>query len=310
MGFIEAIFSAGAIVMKAIRTVNQITKTVHQVTKNYINNIVDERFQERAKENQTAPSPTPVTVNIQIDIKKIDLEETELEKKRARDGLLKRTDLEKLEELKKQSDDQFEQWQKAKTQEVVAEQAKNPDAYETSFLNNDKAHILQFHMGQVVLEKRCGCGRPMFLQHKNRPDGSLFMLNDFFGSCIGYYNHPNTQCKGTQKFGTQDISLMHKANVFELKLSNLELHKSFAPRPVQIMVIDRVREHLKVENSDVLCPIHHVPMVLREKRNHLDVVVDMFYLQCPHFGCQQLVKLKSVAQIAAFLHHKEGRGIL
>ncbi|MEH2392537.1 MAG: hypothetical protein V7K21_13070 [Nostoc sp.] len=116
MRFIEAIFSAGAIVIKAIRTVNQITKTVHQATKNHINSIVDERFQERFKENQTTPSPTPVTVNIQIDIKNIDLEETELEKKRARDGLLKRTELKKLQELKKQREDKFEQWQKAKTQ--------------------------------------------------------------------------------------------------------------------------------------------------------------------------------------------------
>ncbi|AVH72903.1 hypothetical protein [Nostoc sp. 'Lobaria pulmonaria (5183) cyanobiont'] len=156
MGFLEAIFGAGAIVMKAIQTVNQ-------VTKNYIARVVNEISQERAKENQATPSPTPITVNIQIDIKNIDLEETELEKKRARDGLLKRTELEKLQELKKQREDKFEQWQKAKTQEVVAEQVKNPDRYETSFLNNDKVHILQFHMGQVVLEKQCGCGRPMFL---------------------------------------------------------------------------------------------------------------------------------------------------
>ncbi|MEH2277607.1 MAG: hypothetical protein V7K40_23155 [Nostoc sp.] len=303
MGFLEAIFAAGATVIKTIRTVNQ-------VTKNYIARVVNEVLQERAKENQATPSPMPVTVNIQIDIKNIDLEETELEKKRARDGLLKRTELEKLQELKKQREDKFEQWQKAKTQEVVAEQAKNPDAYETSFLNNDKAHILQFHMGQVVLEKQCGCGRPMFLQHKNRPDGSLLMLNDFFWSCIGYYNHANTQCRGIQKFSTQDIGLMHKANVFELKLSNAELSQSFTPKHIQITVVDRVRQHLKVENSNVLCPIHHMPMVLREKRNHSDVVIDMFYLQCPHFGCQQLVKLKSAAQIAAFLHSKEGRGIL
>lgn len=50
-------------------------------------------------------------------------------------------------------------------------------------------------------------------------------------------------------------------------------------------------------------------MVLREKRNHSDIILDIFYLQCPHFQCQQLVKLKSVAQIAAFLHRKQGRGI-
>jgi toxin ParE1/3/4 len=32
-------------------------------------------------------------------------------------------------------------------------------------------------------------------------------------------------------------------------------------------------------------------------------------LRCPHFQCQHTVKLKSLAQIAAFLHRKEERGI-
>lgn len=60
MGFIEAIFSAGAIVMKAIRTVNQ-------VTKNYVARVVDEVVQKRARENQVTPSPEQVLQQIAED---------------------------------------------------------------------------------------------------------------------------------------------------------------------------------------------------------------------------------------------------
>ncbi|WP_157871854.1 hypothetical protein [Gloeothece verrucosa] len=51
-------------------------------------------------------------------------------------------------------------------------------------------------------------------------------------------------------------------------------------------------------------------MVLREKYGHGDVALDMYYLACPHPGCGQTVKLKSAAQLAAFLRRKEGRGIV
>jgi predicted aconitase len=50
-------------------------------------------------------------------------------------------------------------------------------------------------------------------------------------------------------------------------------------------------------------------MILREKKEHNGSVLDMFYLGCPHLGCKQVVKLKSPAQLAAFLRRKEGKGI-
>lgn len=305
MGFIEAIFGGfGSFVIKGINT-------VHQLARNYVSRLVDEALKERVVENQPSSNPTSVNVhvvyNVQNEIKNIDIEQTEIEKKRARDGSLNLSDIEKLEELQKQREDKFEQWQKAKTQEVITEQAKNPDSYETSFLNNDNVHILQFQMGQVVLEKRCVCGRPMMLQHRDRKDGSIFLLNDFFWSCVGYYS---SQCRGTQRFKTQDIGLLHKANILELQLSNTELGQSFT-RPLIQKTVVRLRQHLGEEDRDILCPIHHVPMILREKdkSNHSNVVLDMFHLRCPHFQCQHTVKLKSLAQIAAFLHRKEERGI-
>jgi hypothetical protein len=273
MGFIDAIFGGfGSFVIKGINT-------VHQLAKNYVSRLVDEALKERVVENQPSSNPTSVNVhvyNVQNEIKNIDLEQTEIEKKQARDGSLNLSDIEKLEELQKQREDKFEQWQKAKTQEVITEQAKNPDSYETSFLNNDNVHILQFQMGQVVLEKRCVCGRPMMLQHRDRKDGSIFLLNDFFWSCVGYYSN---QCRGTQRFQTQDIGLLHKANILELQLSNTELGQSFT-RPLIQKTVVRLRQHLGAEDRDVLCPIHHVPMILKEKdkSNHSNVVLDMFHL--------------------------------
>lgn len=112
MGFIQAIFAVGTTVVKLIRTVDARAK-------NYIREVVIDVLQQTKTANQPAPSPTPVSVNIEIDIKKIDLAETELEQKHGRDGQLKQSELDRLEEIRKQREDKFHEWQKAKVQEVM-----------------------------------------------------------------------------------------------------------------------------------------------------------------------------------------------
>ena len=94
MGFIDAIFGAGSFVFKGINT-------LHQLAKNYVARLVDEALRERGVENQPASNPNSVNVhfynvqnvqNVQNDIKNNDIEQTEIEKKRARDGSLNLSD--------------------------------------------------------------------------------------------------------------------------------------------------------------------------------------------------------------------------
>lgn len=306
MGFIEAVFAVGHFFIQTVQIAAQID-TIRSKVKQFIRQVVKDELTTQGANPSTQKTTSE---RVQNDLEVIDAEFTELEQKCQRDGTISSYERDRLEELSIRREDKFGQWQKTKTLEVMAEEAANPDAFETSVLNDDKAHVLQFHMGQVVLEKRCHCGRSMFLQHKNRPDGSLFQLRDFFWSCTGFYNKEPIKCKGSQWFQVQDIGLLHKAGVFELQLSRSDLHTIWQETSIQRATLSRVKNHLKEKDGDVLCPIHHVPMVLREKLKHSGVALDMFYLGCPHFSCGQTVKLKSAAQLAAFLHRKEGRGIL
>jgi hypothetical protein len=242
-------------------------------------------------------------------IEVIDVEAIDLENKERYDGSLSRIDQERKEELEFERQRNFQDYQALKKKEVVEQKLQDLDGYETSSLDNDKVHILQYHMGQVVLEKHCYCGRPMILNSKRRHDGSLFQLNDFFWSCTGYYNQPPNQCRQTANFTAQDAGLLHKNNVFEFQVSNQDLSLIFNDNKVKKMVVDRVRTHKSSKDDEVLCPIHHIPMVMREKQNP-EGALDMFFLACSHPSCGQISKLKSPAQLAAFLSRKEGRGIL
>jgi hypothetical protein len=251
--------------------------------------------------------------NITTELEIIDAEVIDLERKQQHDGYTSRPDQERKEELESLRIEKFQDYQKAKKEEIAEEQSENPEHYETSALKNDSVHILQYHMGQVVLEKKCkvpGCGRSMILNSKQRLDGSLYCLNDFFWSCTGFYNQPPLQCRGTQQFQAADIGFLHKSDIFEFQISNQDLSKIFGESSVKKATVDRIRHHLKEKDDEVLCSTHHVPMILREKREHQGVALDMFFLGCPHPGCQQLVKLKSPAQLAAYLRRREGRGIL
>jgi hypothetical protein len=306
----DAIFSIGTIVIEQfVRTsvVEIIRHTVEIIRQHW------------STSGNTQDSPEPHTNNqytntnskdVIEDIEVIDVEFVELEKKVKQDGKCSQKDQERKQELEQLRSDKFKEYQKLKLTEITDEQCAEPGNYETSILKSDKTHILQFHMGQVVLEKKCSCGKPMILQSKQRLDGSLYQLNDFFWACTGFYNNQPLQCKGKQRFAAKDVGFLHKSDIFELQVSNQDLSTIFNETSVNRTIISRIKSHVKQKDNDILCPIHHVPMILREKRDHSGVALDMFFLACPHIGCQQIVKLKSPAQLAAYLHRKEGRGIL
>lgn len=254
------------------------------------------------------PRDTKETLN---NLEVIDAEFVEIERKRQKDGGLTNRDKDRLEELNDLKKQEFDEYQKSQTIESAIEQVSNPEDYESTLLDTEKAHILQYQMGQIVLEKKChNCGRPMFLQHKNRPDGSLFVLGDFFWSCTGYYeDNPAIKCTASQPFRTKDVGLLHKVDIPELNVTNSDLSIIYAQKSVQQSISKRVKDHIREKDEDILCKVHYVSMILREKKEHNGSVLDMFYLGCPHLGCKQVVKLKSPAQLAAFLRRKEGKGI-
>ncbi|PZV11867.1 MAG: hypothetical protein DCF22_13570 [Leptolyngbya sp.] len=306
----EALFVIGSIIFTEI-----VRATTVEVIRNWTNfrrqnNTANTNAQRASRSSRTKSQ------EVKQDLETVDVEFIDLERKEKRDGRVSTKDQERKQELELLRNEKFKEYQDLKSAEIAEEQIAKPEDYATSVINNDKAHILQFHMGQVVLEKKCSCGQPMILQSKQRLDGSLYQLSDFFWSCISYYNDLTPNCK-TQNFTAKDLGLLHKANIFEFQISNRELSKIFHQPSVETAIVKRVKSHLQEKDDEVMCPVHHLPMILREKQDHKGAALDMFYLACPHnpgrdyhASCPQKVKLKSPAQLAAYLTRKEERGIL
>ncbi len=302
---LEAILSAGTIVLTEF-----VKATVTEIVR-YCSNFLSKV--NSGKQSEFSSHQYKIAKDIASELEVIDTEVIDLEQKQKHDGKILRPDQERKEELESLRFEKFQNYQKAKKEEIVEEYSRNTERYETSVLNDDRVHILQYHMGQVALEKKCNglrCGRPMILNSKQRLNGSLYCLNDFFWSCTGFYNQPPLQCRGTQQFQIADIGFLHKSGIFEFQISSQDLSEIFNENSVKKATVDRMKSYVKEKDDEVLCPTHYVPMILREKREHQGVALDMFSLRCPHPGCPQLVKLKSPGQLAAFLSRREGRGIL
>jgi hypothetical protein len=269
--------------------------------------------------NETKSTPQKGSAAIVSDLKETNAEVEDLERKRRRDGRLSPGNQDRLEELEARRQAAFGGYQEAKTRELVTEAAAQSDTYTHSEVTDGSLHVLQYHMGQVVLEKKCTiCGRPMFLQHRRRPtDFNRFVLTDFFWSCTGWFlqrcdlnGEIARQCTGKINFSGRDVGLLHNAGIPELQVSSADLNTIFSQNRVQKAITSRVRAHVGQEDDLVLCPSHHLPMVLHEKTTHDGVALDMYHLRCPHLACEQFRKLKSPAQLAAFLRRREGKGIL
>lgn len=300
--FFEAIFAIGTLVVTEF--VRLATEEVFRYWRNSRNS------RNGSNQNTSSTYSNKTAKDVTQELETVDAEVVELERKAQYDGYASQQDQERKEELELLRTEKFREYQELKSAEIAEEQCANPENYQTSILRNDRVHLLQFHMGQAVLKKKCSCGKPMILQSKRRSHGSLYQLNDFFWACTGYYNYSPLQCTRTQNFTARDVGFLHQSDILEFQISNDDLSRIFHEPSVEKLTISRIKGHLKQKDDEVLCPIHHVPMVLREKREHQGAVLDMFFLGCSHAYCQQIVKLKSPAQLAAYLKRKEGRGIL
>lgn len=134
----------------------------------------------------------------------------------------------------------------------------------------------------------------------------------FFWSCIGYYDK---SCSNTENFTQADITLFTRIDREEFKITNQQLGNIML-LPGVADDIERRMSKIKNNTTNIyLCPIHSEPMVLREKRNNVQGLLDQYFLGCPRWkpeikGCNQIVKIKSPAQLTSILEAFYGRGIL
>jgi ssDNA-binding Zn-finger/Zn-ribbon topoisomerase 1 len=193
--------------------------------------------------------------------------------------------------------------------------SQNPENLHSSIITPEKVHILQYHIGQTVLGKKCPrCGNDMILQF---PQGQTKIgMEQIFWGCTGYYS---TSCNHCEPYHHKDQNLLSPEEIPELSISNSELAEFFssdlpAMKDLRNGVKKRMQEHIKQGTENYVCPVHCEKLILRQKKEFIGAL-DQFFLGCPMWrygdktSCQYMVKIKSPAQLAAILKDYEGRGI-
>ena len=244
------------------------------------------------------------------EVRDINSEIMEYESKRFRDGRLNENEGRDLKELYRCRHDRTLLLAEANGIVIADDVAKGVGAYDNVHVSDVNTHILQFHVGQTVFGKACRrCGTPMVLQWQQRLE--TVQMRDFFWGCAGFYDG---KCRNVEPFVQSDMTLFTNTDREEFTISTSEL-TSIARLPHSVQLIRRRMDGLvNIANSTYYCPVHHEPMVLRTKRD-ADTLRDMYFYGCPRWRpsgltCNQIVKLKSAAQLSAALETMSGRGIL
>jgi len=267
-----------------------------------------EKYEEYRKLNRSI-NLNKANLPVLDETKRVNDEIIELESKYQYDGTLNQYDKQQLSELYSQRDDLKEKIRTNKELLMVERMNAGDGIYDSIHVQDINSHILQFHVGQTVFGKRCGrCGKPMVLQWK-RGQHSINMA-DFFWGCIGFYDGS----RHLEPFVQSDLDLFTKIDRPEFELKSQQLGNILSQPGPQKNITKRMNGIKQQSTDTYLCPVHNEPMIVREKRE-ADGLLDQYFFGCPRWqpnnnGCNQIVKLKSPAQLASALEAFYGRGIL
>lgn len=298
--FLDSILPGSGAIIKA--TIRAVERGVASFVESFRNDWI--------RYTQTESSESRPSEDVRHDIHETDGEISDLERKLRRDGELSQHDEEKLQQLRKQASDLAEEHQQSRSQETTNEILSDPNNAAATSLSQDFIHVLDWSRGPVVRQKRCPrCGSAMYLNRKNQSQGAIFSTADYFWACINYYKPEPLKCKGGRNFAEQDFGLLHKSGITELEMTAEDFYTITGNKDIQSIIDRKVRSVAGAQDIDVVCPIHGLPMVPRERKN-IEVVLDRWIEECPHPGCGQTRKLKDFAQLAALLRRITGEGML
>ena len=295
MEFFDFLFAGVAAF--AIKVAPKIIRSTVETIKSELREIFPELSRTYSQAKQTVNTTAE-------EISEIDREIQEREDSFRRSG--NKTDEQKIQDLNNEKNTKYEKYQEAQGQCIRNQYEQNPDKFAKSILESGNENKLLYHTGLITLKKKCpSCARSMRLQHKTVENPTF---NDFFWQCTGYY--AGTECK-TISFRPSDIDLINRTDVDELNVDNQTLTTIASTESEQQRIDRRMKEHLGNTDVDVVCPVHLTAMELREKKDPDNIpLLDRYHLRCTHRGCSQTTKLKSWAQLAAYLNRQEGQGIL
>lgn len=235
----------------------------------------------------------------------------DLEDKRKRDGRLSEYEKHELDQLYARRKSLVDEAISFNEMEAAGEFTENSSDYEDLEVDSSSIHIVQFHVGQSVSNKRCSvCGRPMTLQWNRSSKNTS--LTDMFWGCTGYYSGA---CRATAPFQKSDARLFTNTGREEFQITAVQLDTIIQHPAAQQNIVKRMRD-IKFETIEkYLCPEHGLELVQQEKHNPTGGLLDQFFLGCPMWkrdgtGCNYVMKIKSAAQLSSVLEIKNGRGLL
>ena len=315
MGFWANVLST---VLNAVVTVGA---AVVGVTQSAVQRIVSEaertyKVVRDAIQQDRRPPPASERERIERDLEDVNQRVVRLQQRYRQAGGFSGHDQKEWHHLKSRREDLLAELEKLDKINLAAEIVEQTDQFEQCQIDDQLSHVLQYYVGQNVLRKACSsCGRPMVLQWER---GLVVVgVGEFFWGCSGYYFK---KCNNTEKLTPDDLRLFAKLKRPEFELTREELGEIITgggAHKVEQAMRDIKQQHRNPgrRSREYRCPIHGERLVLREGRNVNAGLLDQFFLGCPRWlpqdrGCNFLVKLKSPAQLSAFLESNKEGGLI
>ena len=183
-----------------------------------------------------------------------------------------------------------------------------PDDYDVVLVDPEHMHRLEWHVGQAT-DKHCTtCSLPMLLHI--RRDQVRDSQPGYFWGCTGWYldRSDHRHCTATERVTHADLGVLLRRDNEALAMDRAEMCRRAFDKNFSRRIGQDLRELRGRAFPAYRCPIHDVAMVLMRKRAPQGEL-DVWHLKCPSpiphnggRGCQQTVKLKTVAQVLAVRH--------
>lgn len=245
----------------------------------------------------------------------------ELGDKARRSGGLSAKERSKKEELVHQRQQLLSALQSVDEQRIAEKIVDELSEYDALTISNDTSHLLQSTVGQTLYGKPCPkCGWQMQLQWDRNK--STIGTDDFGWGCTGWYwkgkGVPH-KCAYWEPLAPEDYDIFAQAKRPEYSELSAKQFSALVLGHGNNVVkrMDDVRHDSSLRGSvdAYRCPVHGEPLVLQQKREHSGRLLDMYFLGCPRWkgrdeGCQFMVKLKSPAQLHAYLEAATGDGVI
>lgn len=288
----------------AVSTAKTIVGVVHDVFTT-ISKVVKKKYNE-VKEKYADVDVDEMKKNRFDELKIVNDEIIDFERKYKRDGHLSDIDKEKLDYLYRRRKDLRTKVENAKEYEAAQDIDENEEKYEKRNVDYENPNELIRLGGQIMLEKKCKrCRRPMSIRWRTGIVSPT--IRDLFWGCSGFFIRDKSQnplCQNTEPLTKHDCEIFANFNREGFDLSTEKLNRIILTSDQNI--IRRLQYSIDDLTDNYLCPIHHERMKLKTK-NNADNLLDLYYLSCSR--CDQKVKIKTAAQIDAVLESFTSKGL-